>query len=236
MLLHTKNRVVDSAERAVASGTTITAEGCALVADYTDGVFGVKPSTSSAAPFVGVARAQQLTPLLASKVERFTVGASKVVTLSKIPTAYTSLRIYDVTADADLAVDSTGPASSILAVLTAATATVTTHSTQVGHELEFSYRYVPSAQDALDLQGNIPAGGAASLILDSVEVIEIGDVYTSEYDPTADYTDTSKSVCIMAGGLFTNVTPDGTHAAVRAVIIEVPSADSAWLGLRLLAA
>lgn len=237
MLLHTKTRVVDSVERPVATGLTVTAEGQPLVADYTGGVFGVKPASGAAnEQYVGMARAQQLTPAYDSKVEQFTVGSSLVVTLSKIPVAYTKLRIRDITAGTDLAVDSTGPVSAILAVLTTSTATVTVHSTQLGHVLEFIYRYVPSALDALNIQGNIPAGGAASLILDSVEVLQTGDFYTSEFDPTADYTDESKAICTMTGGIFTNATPAGGKVAVpNAVVIEVPSADSPFLGLRIVA-
>lgn len=234
MLLMTKTRIVDSIERATVS-TGVTAEGQPLVADYTGGVFSVKPAGGNAnEQFVGIARAQQLSLTKATKVEVLTVGASLVVTLSKIPLAYTSLRLRDVTAGADLAVDSTGPASAILALLDTGTATVHFHSTQQGHVIEFTYRYVPSTIDALALQGNIPAGGAASLILDSVEVLQVGDVYTSEFDPTADYTDESKAICTMAGALFTNASPGGGKVAVpNAVVIEVPSADSPYLGLRI---
>jgi hypothetical protein len=234
MLLMTKSRIVDSIERATVS-TGVTAEGQPLVADYTGGVFAVKPASGAAnEQFVGIARAQQLSLVNVSMVEQLTVGASKIVTLSHIPLAYTSLRVRDLTSATDLPVDSTGPAASGLALLTAGSPTVTTHTTQVGHVLEFIYRYVPSAIDALALQGNIPPGGAASLILGSVEVLQQGDVYTTEFDPTADYTDESKAVCTMAGALFTNFTPGtGKIAVPNAVVIEVPSTDSPYLGLRI---
>jgi hypothetical protein len=237
MLLMTKTRITASTERAVAAGLSVTSEGQPLVADYTGGVFGVKPAGGNAnEKFVGVARAQQLTPAYDSKVEVFTVGASLLVTLSKLPLAYTSLRLRDLTAGADLPVDSTGPAAAALALLDAGTSKVHFHSTQLGHVIEFTYRYVPNAVDALNIQGNIPAGGAASLILDSVEVLEIGDIWTSEFDPTADYTDLTLSICTMAGALFTNDTPGGGKVAVpNATVLEVPSADSPFLGLRIVA-
>ena len=89
MLDFTKTRILESLEVAVQTGFTVTAEGQALVADYTGGVFGVRPSSSTSTDqFYGVSIAQQLTLLYLPYFETIVApvyASTATITASQTP-------------------------------------------------------------------------------------------------------------------------------------------------------
>lgn len=230
MLDLSKTRVHRSIERPVAVGATVTAEGQVLVADVSSSVFGVKPSTGAAGEqFMGVSLAQQLTPLYMPKVEVLVVAAAATTSAPASKTIVSgTLRVVAETSGeltAGNPATTTGQYSVDLN-----TGIITVHADQTGEDLTVYYRYSPTTVEAQMLQGNIPPGGAASLTLDSVGVIEQGDIFTTEYDTTINWEAANPvAVTMGANGVFTT----GGNVTVNARVIAVPTTTNPYLGLRI---
>lgn len=227
MLDLTRTRIARSVERPVAVGVTITDEGQPVVADSTGSVFGVKPCTNTAAEqFMGVSLSQQMTPLEFPKIEELTVSGL-VVTTAKTPLAGT-IRVYNVT---KAAVVTAGGAAGNYGI-SGSTITIVTGGTTVNTDvLRVSYRYAPTTLEARSLQGDIPPGGAASLTLGTIGVIEEGDIYTTEYDTSVDWTANPVIVTLGASGVFTIGGTGTAHPGIR--VINVPTSADPYLGLRI---
>jgi hypothetical protein len=224
MLNFQESRIMQTIERPVASGATVTAEGQALVNDTTGGVAGVKPATGASTElFMGVALSQQLTPLYLPFIERQTVAAL-AVTCSNTPAAGT-IRVYNVTKAAVV----TAGAGAGQYGISGAVITIVTGGTTVNTDvLEISYRYSPTTLQVRSIQGDIPPGGAAGLTLNSVGVITQGDVVTTEFDTAVDWTAANPTIKLAANGLFTI---GGSGPTVDCKIIKVPASGDAFLGL-----
>jgi len=227
MILFPNTRIVQSFERPVAVGSTVSAEGTPLIGDWAGGVFGVKPTGGGATDqFVGVSINQQLTPLAFPNFEDLVANSTPTVTLSYTPIGG-SIRVYDVTN----AVAQTAGNPTNVNEYSISGVVITLHSAKVGATIRVSYRYVPTTVQAIALQGNIPPGGAAGLTLGSVGVITEGDVWTSEFDTAVDWTANPTIVKLGANGLFT---VGGSGATVpNAYIVDVPTTSNAWLGIHI---
>jgi len=223
MLSFDKTRIFRSVERKTATGTTITAEGQALVLDVTAGLGTVKPSTGAALEqFMGFSLAQQLTIDVFPFIDTFTVPAAAplTITLPHTPLAGT-IRIVETGASALLA----DPADYSVV------GKVVTFVANAGDTVSIAFRYNPTVLQAKQFQGDILPGGAAALVLDSVGVIEVGDVYTSEYDTLSDFTVNPPRLYLGANGVITTVS--GGVELVGARVIEAPVAGYPFLGVRI---
>lgn len=226
MLLFQYSKIERSIERPVATGSTVTAEGQALVQDAVNG--GVKPSAGAATEiFAGVSFSQQLTPLALPKIESLVVGASNTVTLAATPLAGTIRVVRTDTGAALTAAALTGDG----AKYTLAGAVITVDAALAGKTLSVTYRFAPTTVQVKAIQGDIPPGGAASSLLNSVGVIQAGDVFTTEYDTSVDWTSVNAStpIKLAANGLFT---VGGSGIAVpNAFVVGLPSSDAPYLGV-----
>lgn len=229
MILFPSSRILQSEERPVAIGSTVTAEGQALVADTTGGVFGVKPSTGGAGEkFMGVSLAQQLTLLYVPNIESLVQGVANTITLAHTPAAGT-LRLVNATSTTLQTVGNPGTTANQYSI---SGLVITLNAAQVGNTYTATYRFSPTTVEARSIQGDIPAGGAAALTLGSVGVVKQGEIVTTEFDTTVDWTAANIVVTLGAGGLFTI---GGAGAVTGAVVVEVPSLTSPYLGLSFVA-
>ena len=222
MLYFPNTRQYVSIELPVAPGSLIAAEGQALIADTTTGVFGVRPSTGGATDnFVGVAVSQQQTLAFMSKVEDGVHPAGNTFTLARTPAAGT-LSVYNLTTGA---VVPPGGGGWTLAgrVVTLAVATL-------GNNLAYTYRFAPTAMEARTLQGDVYPGGPAGALVNQVGVIKNGVVYTTEFDSAVDWRATNPVIRVGANGLFTI---GGAGAIVNCALVSVPSVAQPFLGLML---
>lgn len=228
MILLSNSKLTQVTEYPVAAGATITAEGQALVADYTGGVFGVKPSAgASGEQFAGVSLAQQLTLLYMPMVERFTLPATGALsfTTSFTPASGT-IRVHNVTDGADVAA---GAAAGNYGIVGNVVTIVAAGASSAGEVIEISYRFSPTTIQARALQGDIPAGGAAALTLGTIGVVTQGTIITSEFDTSVDWSTNPTVVKLGANGLFT---VGGSGITVpNAYITEVPNVSSPYLGI-----
>ncbi len=223
MLYFPSTRQYISIELPVAPGSSVTAEGQALVADTTSGVFGVKPSTGASTDnFVGVSVSQQMTLNFVSKVEEAVHGTGNTFTLARTPASGT-LSVYDLTAGAVVPASGGGAWSLTGRVVTLDAATQ-------GHLLAYTYRYAPTATEARAIQGDVYPGGPAGAAVDQVGVIKNGVIYTSEFDAAVNWRATNPTIRVAANGLFTI---GGTGTIVPCALVSVPSVAQPFLGLML---
>lgn len=223
MLYFPQGRAYISQEFPVAAGASVNAEGLALVASTTNGVFGVAPSAgTSGEKFMGVSVSMQMTITSLARVEEYVVPSGLVVTLDRTPSSGT-LSVYDLTSAAVVPASSTGAWS-----LSGATLTLT--ATELGHTILCRYKYAPTAAESQLIQGDIYPGGAAGYVTGSVGVIKNGTVFTSEFDSTVNWNAANPTVTSGAAGQFT---VGGNGATVPCVVVNVPNVDSPYLGLNL---
>ena len=212
-----------SQEFPVATSAVITAEGQALVADTTAGVFGVKPSAGvTGEKFVGVAVSHTITINTIARVEEAVVPSTLVVNLGRTPNSGT-LSVYDKTAGA--VVPATGGSNWSLTGKA-----VTLPAGTLGHELTFYFKYNVTLNESRALQGDQFPGGPAGVFVGQVGVIKNGSVFTSEFDTTVNWNDANPTITTGANGQFTI---GGNGPAVNGIVVAVPSATSPYLGINL---
>lgn len=222
MLDFSRTKILESHEPATAVGFTVTAEGQALVADYTGGVFGLKPSTGAGTDrYYGASLAQQLTPLEFPEIVEFVSTGS--YTLPHTPIGG-SILVWNVTAGAAVTTDGAGPDTG---EYTISGKVLTFNAAQNSNSIRVQYRYVPTTLEALELQGDIPPGGAASLLLGSMGAILKGQVATSVYDTSVNWNVANPVLKLGAGGRYT--LGGGGIDVPDAIIMNIPSAADPYL-------
>lgn len=222
MLYFPNTRQYVSVELPVAPGAVVSAEGSALIADTTAGVFGVRPSTGAATDnFIGVSVSQQMSLNFMSKVEEFVHPAGNVFTLARTPAAGT-LSVYNLTTGAVVVAGAGG--------WTLAGRALTLDAATLGNTLVATYRFAPTSTEARTLQGDVYPGGPAGAAVNQVGVIKNGVIYTTEFDGAVNWRAANPTVRVGANGLFTI---GGTGSIVNCAIVSVPSVAQPFLGLML---
>jgi len=221
MLKLQKTRILKSLHRAVATGYDVAQEGVALVYVNEAGAGKVRPSAGIAGEkFAGVSLSQVQVPGQLTAVETIQLFGKTTVKLSRTNLVAGQIAIkgftLGTTADAKVfaANLSTGE-------LTFATADAGTAAAPV--EYTVYYKYIPTLQEAINAQGNAPAGGyTAASTYGVTGIITEGDVATDQFDVTDDWTRTEGPVYLGANGIFT-LKAGGTELK-GCNIVEAPSA------------
>ena len=225
MLYFPSTRIFDSVERAIVPNAVIDAEGAALIAIMSGGVFGVQlGDVTSGRQFAGVSLASVINPSSYAYIENITVAAGATYTLSLTNLANT-LYVYDVTTSTAITLGTPGSTPNTYSI---SGTTITFAAGQVGHTAYIAYRYTPTVQQIRAIQGDEPAGRAAMFTLGSVGVVTRGDVMTSQFDTSVNWNAANPVVTLGAGGLFTI---GGTGTVVPGYVTSTPTPDSPYLGL-----
>lgn len=229
-ILFDATRLFRSKEVPVNAPNMITAEGQCLVADMSTGLLAAKYSAGAAdEAFIGLSIAQQITPLALPAVEEFVQGTSNTITLANTPSG--SFFVLNVTTDTEQTAGSPANADEY----SISGNVITLNAAGQGDTFRVVYRYAPTTQQVLTFQGNIPPGGAASFTLGSIGVIEHGEVFTTEFDPTVDWNlvqadPVTNVVTCGANGL---ITVGGTGQPIPgAIVTGLPTVASPYLGIR----
>lgn len=227
MLYFPNTRIIDSVERAIVPSQVVDAEGAALVAVMSAGIFGVQLGSATATDkFAGVSLSSVINPTRYAYVEEFVVGAGATFTLALAPLANT-LHVFNVTTST---VQVAGTPATTANQYSITGQVITFHAGQVGASLRVAYKYTPTIQQIRSIQGDEPAGRAASFTLGSIGVITRGDIMTSEFDSAVNWNAANPTVVLGAGGQFTI---GGTGVAVpNSFVTSIPSPDFPFLGLR----
>lgn len=229
MILFSQTRIISSTQKPVAAGYTVTAEGAMMVADYTGGVFGVRQSItpSTTERFVGISYDSQ-TPLTTLPVLNEVTVASGTATILYTPVAGTIRVSYKAT-NAALTVAAGAPAAGEYSITGT---TITVNAADNGKVLVVTYEYTPTVVQSIALQGNTLPGGPAGQYLGQVGLITAGEVYTSKWDTTVDWS--GATPLIPRVGANGNVTLGGTGFIINGYVSALPSATSPWIGITLL--
>lgn len=177
--------------------------------------------------FAGVSQSKHIRPTNNRMVETLRVPSSGTfaVTLSRTPTGAAADRgVFNA---AGTALTSAGSVTTN-AQYNLTGRVVTVHSDLAGQDITIQYQYDFSATEAAMLFGSDLA------ILDTVPsknigLITVGRIYTDKYNPGVNWA-TTASVKLGAG-FFDGA--GGSGVAIDAVVIKVPAAGDAMLGLHL---
>lgn len=229
MLYFPNTRIELSLERPVAAGVVIGAEGMGMVADYTGGIFGVKPSTGVAADdkFVGVGINRVIDALARPNIESGVVAANAQV-LSFAPQAGT-LRVL---ANGVLLTVVPGgpPAAGQVQIDGVNPKKLNFNAAENGQSTVVTYRFALTVAQAIAIQGMQDPGGPAGRYLGQMGLITRGDVYTDQFDTLADWSVANPVLTLGAAGQFSQ---GGAGAVVPATIIALPVVGSALLGFHV---
>ena len=213
------SRFTDSAEAAVATGASITAEGQALVRATGASYLGVMPSTGAATDvFAGFSvlgvSAAPLAAAYATRVETFTVPGSGIVQLAETPVAG-QVFVYD------------GTTGTAIAAPTVVGNTVT--GLTGGDVVDVTYKYALSVVQARALQGDVQPGGYAGAYVGQSGLIKRGTIFTDQFDSSVNWMEAT-SIKLAASGQLTD--QSGTGVAITgAYVVAVPSVEVPFLGI-----
>jgi hypothetical protein len=215
-------------EKEVAVGMTIGAEGRLLQRVLAGGKeYAQLGAAAGGLDLIGFSMLSHVTPDEWPVVEEAVIPgvAPLTIQLSKGNLVPTMIRVYDVTAAADLTEGNPANAGEYSANDT--TGLLTFNAAEADHSIVVYYRYYPTVLEAKMMwyegQINRPSW---------VDYTRVGVgcgksyVYTSEYDPTADFT--TGALHSAANGF---VSIGGGTAIPNAHVVSAPSASDAWLGI-----
>ncbi len=231
MLYFPQTRIELTVERPLLPGVTVNAEGAALAGLISAGAYGVQPSTGTNDIFAGIAVNSPINPVSLPYVQTVVVPANGIIPLAFAPISGTVLVMNGATAFTQAANGTAQTALTATQWVNDATypATIDVLAANSGATLTISYRYSPTVMQAMELQGMVLPGGPAGAYLGQIGVITRGDVYTSEFDTSANWS-TAVGVTLEAGGLF-GAAATAAAAVPGVQIIALPSSTSAYLGL-----
>jgi hypothetical protein len=231
-------RIVKSLNRPVLAGVEITAEGTPLVNVVSGGIGYVKPCAGGAGErFAGFALSRTMIPGQAAYVEPYTVtaGAGLLNPLQKSNVVAGQIRVDQVNADGSL--------TNFTAVAAPATAghysltgnVVSFHANDIGKNFSIQYRYVPSAVEAVDMFGVGDVGGvSATAFLSDISIITEGDISTSEFDGSVDWSAAGATIYLGPNGLLTTTNTGGNSIALPELnIIAAPNSQYAFLSVNM---
>lgn len=227
MLQLANTRFGSTFNRAVATGATIWTEGVALSYVMEQGQAKVRPSTGAAGEvFAGVSLSRNSQSRRLTEILNVVVPASAPYTVS-LPHEPISGEL----AARGLNVVAAAPSAGEVQV---AGKTLTFNAAEAGKVVEVALAYVPSVLESVAASGNDPVGGLASSAVGVIGVIKEGDVFTDQFDVTADWIGNGVDpvpVYLGADGRFTTKTGGSLLGSVT--ILQVPTAGSAFLGLSI---
>lgn len=237
MLYFPQTRIDISKERAIAVGATILAEGSALAWQNVGGVFGVAPTTGMNDVFAGVSFNGVMNALQAPFMETLTINSAGKIALS-FPFLAGTLAIFSAsnvpfTAAAPGTTPSTLTATQYVVDAANPTQTLDFNPTLTpalqGTQVTAVYQFAPNYFQQMYLQGMQLPGGPSGPYLGQMDVIQHGDVYTSQFDTSANWF-TATGVTLEANGLF------GASQALAnnipgVTLIAIPSVGQPFLGI-----
>jgi hypothetical protein len=156
----------------------------------------------------------------AVKTESFTLSSGKTVTLSKLPSASTTL-VYNVTTSAVATPDSVNTTTGVVDLTTAGV---------VNNVYLITYRYSLSVVEARSRNGDVTPGGYAGLTTGTCGVMVAGTIYTDQFDTSKNWAaSTGASIKLSSTGLISDTS--GSGVAISSAVIALPSVDFPFLGL-----
>ena len=222
MIYSPNQRAKLSHEAAVAPGAVFTSEAQVAVRASGASSEGVLPSTGTSADvfegfvIAGTAGAP-FTEEYATKVEVLTVPTAGAIQLQFEPVSG-QVGVFDITEDEAVASADMTVAGKVISGLDA------------GNDVRVTYRYSLTVTQSRALQGDATPGGYAGNHLGQIGVVSNGLIYTSNFDASKDWS-AATAVKMAANGQVTD--QSGTGNAIPCSIVDLPSVEVPFLGLRI---
>lgn len=228
MIYFPQLRVNLSKSMAILASATVNSEGTPLIATLTNGLAYASPcGGASGERFVGFSIAQPFGESTMSFVDQAVPNSAYQITLTNTPVAG-SVLVLDVTTNTALTSSGTTPPAAGSYYLSGNVVTV--NSAQGTDTIKVAYRYNPTVAQLQAIQGMTPPGLSSSYQINMVGVITNGEIWTSEFDTSQNWSEAS-TVVLGANGLLTTSTANASGTVLRAYITSLPQATSPFLGL-----
>jgi len=226
-------------DKPVATGVEITEEGCVLVGELQNGVEVVKCSTGlTTEVFVGFSMGNTADFATMPIIERVVVPrvAPYLIELEHVHInavlkngSYPQVYIYDVTGGYAIVAEDVFTARPREAELDYFRGLLTFLAAEAGHTVTVNYRYDLTVTESKTLFYE----RTLNRTTEQLEAVAVGggygEMFTTEYDTSVNWSTPGVIPGIGAGGLITDSNVGGTPIIGR--IIQVPSPDDAYLGV-----
>jgi hypothetical protein len=223
MLQMRNTRLYKSLFEALASGTSVQEEGVALTFVKENGETKVEIGVAGG-KFAGVAIARNMPPATLPLVEEGAIPASGAGKLTRAPNAGALLVKID---GAVAALVAAAPAAGEVEVVGDS---YTFNVADAGKVATFQYQYTPSVVEARSVIGDTPYGGLAANALATIATIKQGEIATSFFDASADWSNALYAK-VIAGGMFA---PATASTGIQGVTVKnSPTAGNPFLVLEL---
>jgi hypothetical protein len=229
-----KCQLIESVAYPVASSINSLTEGSVLVFVNENGGAVVQNSAGTAADkFAGIVMNSYKQPTTTRIVEELVVPASGAYTieLSNTPVSATEISVVELDAGGATAnVLTAGTPASEALQYSISGKTITLNSARASDTIRVVY-----SKELTVTEANVLYGNGASVtqypMNENVFAITTGEVYTDQYDPKVNWLPgVSVTVKTGANGLLTI---GGNGQTLDAVVTKAPSADDAFLGIRI---
>jgi hypothetical protein len=213
----------------VLPGIVIQEEGVALVFTKYNGETYVKPSAGEDGEIFAGVSFERFTPAgRLPFIREFEVPESGVLILPRTAAEGSAVSVYEGKTALDVATGDTAPSDSS-AVLNGERL-LFNPDTAKGRRVRVQLMYSPTVEEAQSIYGGAPFGGLASATTGEKGRITIGEVGTSCYDASADWSE-ALTVALGENGNFVPGTPSTAIPGV--VVRNSPSAANNYLVLQL---
>lgn len=225
MLLQKYTRLFLTEHRKVETGIRLTEEGQALVNVKEGNETVVRPSTGAAGEiFAGVSLTRNTPPGTLPWVGEGKVPASLSIELPRLPMAGQILvRLGSDVAEVVAGAPTAGQVQLVGQVLTF-------HADDEGDVYTVQMQYEPTLTEARQIVGDHPIGGISAAHQGVVGVVTRGELATTFFDASADFSSALR-VKLGPDGRFTT-TGTGTELT-NVTVISAPSSDNSALVLRV---
>lgn len=201
-------RLIHTGMEKMSSGLQISEEGMPLSFAKENGETVVIAGVANA-PFAGLSMARSYPPALLPRVIEGVVPAAGVIDIDRAPVAGQLFASVDGVAAA--ALNDAGTAGNIAVVGTQ----VQFNAADVGSAYFIQFMYAPTVEEARQVMGDAPYGGQAANIVGEVCAIKQGQVGTTFFDASKDWSNTLYAK--LAGGKFV---PAGANDGLANVVVK----------------
>lgn len=228
MLKLSDTRPGEIAEKLIAAGIVVGAEGVPLVSVLENGHEHVKPSAGAADEiFVGFSWMHNVVPTVLSICEEIHVPDEAPYTVQLSRGNLISGQISGRNLAAFFEVN-TGTLAAGVFDVDFATGLLTFHVDDAGRDINMTYAYTPTVIEA---KANYPEAdlniNPAFEFLNTLGVILVGEVYTDQYDKAVDWTTVGNDIFLGAGQLT-----GAGNVKIGGHVTHVPTPDNPFLGVQ----
>lgn len=225
MLFQNATDIVQTQEADLLPGEVIHEEGVALVWIRENGKSFLRLSTGVAGEvFAGFALARNMPPATMARVEEFAIDATKKYTATRVPTAGALLvKIDGVKAEQEAAAS-----ASAAGKVGVQGADLYFHADDIGKKVFIQYAYELTVTEARSYTADAPIGGLPSNIEGSCGYIKLGNIATSVFDASADWS--ADNVLHPKLGPNGTLTLGGNGTELKGCIIkQAPTSERGYL-------